>query len=504
MKNKLTFCLLLLTSLNFSCSDTNKKNQLIICLWTNPTTFDPRLATDAASQRIIENLFNSLVKKDQNSNLVPDLALSWETPDTNTYSFNLRKDVFFHNGGKFSSYDVKFTFESMLDSTFNSPFRAGYQNIKEIQTPDSFTVVFKLNKSYAPFLRDLTRGIVPSGAEQDFGNNPIGTGPFKFEDWQQDSQINLIANENYFSGKPKSENIQVRIIKEESTRVLSIETGQIDVLLNNFPEQYFDSFKKNTELKLTEKAGINYTYIALNFQNEFLKNKKVRQAIAYAINRPQMLKSLKNGHAKITNSFVPEKNFYFEPNIFKYDFNLETAKTLLDEAGFDTKENGFRFSLNYKATSSEESRQKAEILKSYLAKIGIDLKIESFEWATFFTNVKKGNFDLCSLTWVGVADEPDIHYLVFHTDSFPPNGANRGYFSNTKLDTLLELGRKTLDENKRKQVYSEVQKIVSEELPYISLWFDNNILVTNKKVSGFEIYDGGEWLSLGLTAKKTE
>ncbi|KAA3598433.1 MAG: ABC transporter substrate-binding protein [Calditrichaeota bacterium] len=505
MKIKQTLLLLILTLSAFSsCSEAKKENKISICLWTSPSTFDPRIATDAASQRIIENIFNSLVRKDERSNIVPDLALSWTTPNDKTFEFRLRKNIAFHNGEKFSAHDVKFTYESILDSTFNSPFRAAYGIIEEIQVPDSFKVIFKLKKTHAPFLRDLIRGIVPQSAKENFGQKPIGTGAFQLKEFIQDSKVTLLANENYFLGKPKTELVEARIIKEESTRILSLETGQIDILLNNFPEQYFQSFSQNSELKVTEQTGINYTYLAFNCRNEILKDSRVRQAIAFAINRPQLLKNLKNNHAKIAHSLVPESNFYFEPKVSKYDFNLEKASRLLDEAGFEPNEKGQRFTLVYKATSSEESRQKAEIIKNYLAKIGINLKIESYEWATFFTDIKKGNFDLCSLTWVGVADEPDLHHLVFHTESMPPNGANRGSYSNPKLDSLLTLGRTTLDEEKRKEAYSEAQKIVSEELPYLSLWFDNNILVTQKDIEGFEIYSGGEWYSLKNVYRKNE
>lgn len=487
-----------------SCSEPVQENKISICLWTSPSTFDPRVATDAASQRIIENIFNSLVRKDEKSNIVPDLALSWTTPNDKTFEFRLRKDVKFHDGKKFSAYDVKFTYESILDSSFNSPFRAAYGIIDEVQVADSFKVIFKLKKTHAPFLRDLIRGIVPQNADKNFGTKPNGTGAFKLKEFIQDSKVTLAANENYFLGKPKADLVEARIIKEESTRILSLETGQIDILLNNFPEQYFNSFSQNSELKVNEQTGINYTYLAFNCRNEILKNVKVRQAIAYAINREQLLKNLKSNHAKIAHSLVPESNFYFEPKVKKYDFDTETASKLLEEAGFPKNENGERFSLVYKATSSEESRQKAEIIKNYLSQIGINLKIESYEWATFFTDIKKGNFDLCSLTWVGVADEPDLHHLVFHTKSIPPNGANRGSYSNPKLDSLLTAGRTTLDEVKRKEIYSKVQKIVSYELPYLSLWFDNNILVTQKDIEGFEIYSGGEWYSLKNVYRKKE
>lgn len=505
MKIKTDLLLLFLTLFVVSsCSETTKENNISICLWTNPSTFDPRIATDAASQRIIENVFSSLVRKDEKSNIVPDLALSWATPNDKTFEFNLRKNVTFHSSQKFSAYDVKFTYESILDSTFNSPFRSAYGIIEEILIPDSFKVIFKLKKPHAPFLRDLIRGIVPQNARENFGQNPIGTGAFKLTEFIQDSKVKLTANQDYFLGKPKTDLVEVRIIKEESTRILSLETGQIDILLNNFPEQYFQSFSQNSELKILEQTGINYTYLAFNCRNEILKDKRVRQAIAFAINRPQLLKNLKNNHAKIAHSLIPESNFYFEPKVRKYDFNLKKASKLLDEAGFPPNDKGQRFTLNYKATSSEESRQKAEIIKNYLTEIGINLKIESYEWATFFTDIKRGNFDLCSLTWVGVADEPDLHHLVFHTESMPPNGANRGSYSNQILDSLLVLGRITLDKGKRKEIYSKVQKIVSEELPYLSLWFDNNILVTQKDIEGFEIYSGGEWSSLKDVYRKTK
>ncbi|MEJ2635881.1 MAG: ABC transporter substrate-binding protein [Calditrichia bacterium] len=270
--------------------------------------------------------------------------------------------------------------------------------------------------------------------------------------------------------------------------------------MNEFPLSFLPEFRKIPGLKVEMKTGSIYVYLGLNLRNQYLKSKKVRQAIAYAIDVESIISNLMEGIDKPANSLLYPGNWAYNPGLPFYSYDTVKAEQLLDEAGFpdpDGKGGAPRFTLVYKCTDKQLSRQKAQIIQQYLSEVGIAIDIRSYEWGTFFDDIQNGRFDMYSLTWVGVY-EPDMFFHLFHSSNIGV-GANRGGYSNPKVDYLIELAQRSMDINKRRQYYWQIQKILNDELPYISLWYETNVAVMNRDVFGFEIAPAAEWNSFRKT-----
>ncbi len=473
---------------------------LQVALFDNPTNLDPRTYSDVVSYKIIEQVFDFLVRPDSTGVPRPELATSWETPSDTVYLFHLRKGVRFHDGSLLSAYDVAYTFRSVLDPALKAPLRKSLEVIKAITVLDSFRIKFTLAHPHAPFLSNLEVGIVPRHLAEphpeQFKQHPVGSGPFQFVRWEPDALVVLKRNPYYWRGRPGLSEIQMKIIPEATTRVLALENGEVDFLMNNFPERYLPRLRANPRLKVLTRTGSNYVYIGLNLRNPYLKKLAVRQALAYAINVPEMISSLTAGlHTRATSLLYPG-NWAHNPNLQPYPYDPEKARALLNRAGYPDPDGdgpAVRFTLTYKCTDKLQSRQKAQVIQQYLGRVGIGVKIQSYEWGTFFDDVQHGRFDLYSLTWVGVY-EPDIYYRLFHSSSIG-TGANRGAYRNPVVDRLLEQAQQILELNKRKALYWKVQEILHRELPYISLWYETNVAVMDRRLAGFELYPAGEWKS---------
>jgi len=495
----ITFLLILFPS-GCSRKQLTNNNTLIIAIESNPTNLDPRFSMDAVSSKITRLIFNGLLRRNENMELISDLAERWEMQNDVTYMFYIEKGIKFHDGIELTSKDVKYTYESMLDPAAKSPKRGGYDRIKEIKIPDDYTVIFILKEPFAPFLDNMTLGIIPEHIAKeggsDFSGHPVGTGPFIFKEWTQDERVILSANSNHFEGSPKINGVIYKIIPDETIRVLELEKGDVQLFMNPITPDILPRFEKNPELKVIKKTGTNYSYIGFNLNDPILKNLKVRQAIAYAIDRDGICKYILKGLAKKTDGILTQYNWAYEPDLKNYDYNPELSKKLLDEAGYlVSKEKGMRFKLTFKTSQNELRKRIAEVFQEQLRKIGIEMEIRTYEWGTFFSDIKSGNFQAFSLTWVGISD-PDIFHYMFHSSSFPPDGANRVRYSNPEIDNLLEQGRVTLQQEKRKEIYSKIQKTISDELPYINLWHSVNVAVMKKNIEGFVLYPDEDMVSL--------
>jgi peptide/nickel transport system substrate-binding protein len=478
------------------------ENTVTLALESDPTNIDPRFGTDVNSARVYQIVCNGLIRKDQQSNLIPDLAERWETPDDKTYVFYLRKGVKFQDGTEFTAEDVKYTIESILSPEMKSPKAAAFQKVKSIEILDPYTIKFTLSETFSPFLIEMTQQIIPKkAAEAQEGNKftrqLIGTGPFKFVEWQHDSQVVFEANPDYFGGAPKVNRVVFKIIPDETVRTLELQQGGVDLVQNALSPDMLPVVEKQG-LKVVTQESIIINYLAFNLEDQILKNVKVRQALAYAIDRQIIVDNLLKGHATLATGLLSPANWAYESNVQTYTYNIEKAKTLLDEAGYpDPDSDGpeARFKLVYKTSTDTLRRQIGEVLQDQLKKVGIEIEIQSFEWAKFYEDLKSGNFQIVTSNWVGVT-EPDMFYSVFHSKMAPPNGRNRGRYVNPRIDELTVKGQLVLDGQERKKVYSEIQKILAEDLPYIYLWYPHNVIVMSKRVQGFTPYPDGDFVSL--------
>lgn len=504
LKAVLLFFLTCINLFTPGCSNKSHKDQniLIVGMENSPSNLDPRFALDLASSQIIQLIFNSLLRKDINGNLIPELAQGWEIINNSEYIIHLKKGVRFHDGSEMTSSDVKFTFDFVLNPENQSPKRGGLAKLKKIELIDKYTVKFVLKEVFAPFLSNLLLPIVPKSIAEKEGKNftkkLIGTGPFKFHSFDVDNEIVLLANKDYFGGAPELDGVKFKIIPDETVRVLELEKRNVHLVQNSISPDILPRLLKNSRLKIIKKPGTNYSYIGFNLEDPVLKNRLVREAIALGIDRDKIIKFILKGLATKALFMLSPFNWAYEPMLKSYNYDPQKAKKLLDKAGYiDPDGDGpkHRFTLTYKTSQNELRKLIAEVFQEQLLKIGIYISIRNHEWGTFFSDIKSGNFQIYSLTWVGIND-PDIFHYIFHSESFPPKGANRGRYLNGEIDELIDRGRKEINSEARKKIYSLIQKKLAEEIPYVSLWFGTNVAIMQKEVHGFQLYPDESLYSL--------
>jgi peptide/nickel transport system substrate-binding protein len=488
-------CLLWLIFFLASCTTqiSAAPDVITIALDQPPTNLDPRIGVDASSERFGQIIFSSLVRKDEHSGIQPDLATSWDNPDPKTYIFHLRHGVQFHDGRPLTSKDVVFTFQSILDRSVQTPKLGTYDRIESIEAPDPYTVVFRLKDVFAPFLWNLDAGaigIIPDGSGPDFSRHPIGSGPFVFDHYIQDQEVVLKRNENYFERKADAPILKFKIIPEAVVAALELRKGSVDIALNVLTPDMDDTVKKDNNLNVLQAEGTNYQYIAFNLTDPIFSDLDVRQAIAYAIDTNSIIKYLWRGEARPATGVLPPENWAYEPNVKTYPHDVQRARQLLKERRHQN------LSFTYRTTNDDISRLMASAFQQQLRDAGITMDIRSTESATFFADIVAGNFQMYSARWVGGTDDPDFFNLVFHSRMMPMKGANRGHYSNPRIDELIEFGRRNLNIEKRKEAYQEIQRIVAEDLPYVSLFYRDNVCVYNKRIEGVKIYPDANWTYL--------
>jgi len=497
------FLTMMLTLLISACNSGGiPPDTVVIGIESEPTNLDPRLATDANSSRINGLIYSGLLRQDENGLIQPDLAVNWETPDPGTYLFHLREGVRFHDGTVLTSRDVKYTFESILDPALGSPHKSTFEQIERIETPDDKTIRFVLREPFAPFLLSMTMGIVlaqsASAQGADFAKAPVGTGPFRLAKRNTGESYDLSANPDYFEGAPKLSRVIFRVVPDNTVRFLELQKGTLNLVVNGIELDYIPLVNKDPRLKLMTGPGVNYSYIGFNLTDPLLKKQKVREAIAHAVDRDSIIRHLLKEMAHPATGLLSPMNWAYYGEVKTFEYSPQKSRELLDQAGYPDPDGGgpgMRFTLSYKTSQDEQGKRIAAALQQQLKEVGIEVTIRSYEWGTFYGDIKSGNFQLYSLSWVGVTD-PDIYDYIFHSKNFPPAGANRGRYANPEVNALLERARRTLDLSRRKAYYRKVQEILAADLPYVSLWHYDNVAVIRKNVEGFVLNPRGDLYSL--------
>ncbi|MBI4042501.1 MAG: ABC transporter substrate-binding protein [Deltaproteobacteria bacterium] len=477
-----------------------------------PHHLDPRFATDAYSQRIGELLYSSLVRVDGAGQIVPDLAERWEGVGAREFTFVLRQNVSFHNDAPFSADDVQYTFKTLLDEKYNSPLRAAFQDISEIDSISQYTIKFTLRQPNAAFLTSLAAArIVPKCRTCEAGEDWVksgepapGTGPYLLK--MRDSQeIRLEGFPNYFGGAPRQKEIIFRIVRDDNTRFLKFKVGEVDFLQNALPAHYVLQLKEENRYRFQTVPGTNYEYLGFNMSNPLLKDRRLRQAIAYGIDRDAIMQHVYKGMATLSTGLLPPNNPYYNAQVVRYLHNPERARKLLDEAGFkdpDGKGPKPRLTLSLLTSTNNDTVQIARIIRHQLQQIGIEVTQESREWGTFFSDIQQGKFQLFVMRWVGITD-PDLYHDIFHSAQLPP-GRNRGRYANPDIDRLVEMGRQEGDPKKRKPIYDRIQAIVSEDLPYVSLWHVQNVVLSQPHIENFEPASTGSFFALASVSTRRQ
>jgi ABC-type transport system substrate-binding protein len=462
-----------------------------------PASLDPRIGSDAPSERINSLLYSSLLQRDPQMNVHGELAERWEVPDPLTYVFHLRAGVRFHDGRPLTSADVKFTFDSILSGAIPTPKAAGFRVIRAIETPDPATVIFRLSEPFASLLWNLTRPsmcIVPSGAGMGLGAHPIGSGPFRFVSARQDESVVVERNSDYFGAPPAIERVDFRIVPEAIVRALELRKGAADLEVSSLTPDMVTVMRKDSAVEITEAPGTNLAYVAMNFDDPVLARREVRQALASATDRESIVRYLYRGLARLADSLLPPESWAYNGNVAHYPYDPARAEQLLDAAGFPRNPalGGMRVHLTLKTSTDETARVLGAALQEQWRRVGVDLELRSLETATFFADIGNGSFQMYTLRWIGGNNDPDI-FEVFNSRRMPPDGANRGHYRNPRYDALLAQARAETDREKRRRLLAEVQKIIAEDLPYLNLWYLDNVSVHRKRVANVRLEPTGSY-----------
>ncbi|MGC1870020.1 MAG: ABC transporter substrate-binding protein [Acidobacteriaceae bacterium] len=474
-------------------------NTVTIAIESSPTNLDPRIGVDAQSERIDELIFDSLVKKDAHFNLQPDLATSWDTPNPLTYIFHLRAGVKFQNGQPLTARDVKWTLDSMRDHSILTSKYQAYRNVASIDAPDSQTIVIHMKQPDAALLWNLSDGalgIVPYGSGSNFQQHPIGTGPFRLVRQELDKEVVLERNPLSWQTVPKISRLRFEVVPDEMTRALALRKGSADIASNALSPDMIWSMRNDKNLSVADSPGTIVQYLTFNLRDPYLRDARVRQAIAYAVNRPLIISTLLRGMARPADSLLPPNHWAYTDDVAHYDYNPQRAKQLLDDAGYKCGPDGLRFHLTMKTSNDGGARELAMTLQQQLRAVGIALDVRSFEFATFYSDISHGSFGMYSLRWIGGNEDPDIFHYAFASASVPPHGANRGDYSNAQVDQWLQVAASESDQAKRRILYVQVQQILAKEMPTLPLWFLDSVVIYNRRISGVESSPSGNFYFL--------
>jgi peptide/nickel transport system substrate-binding protein len=463
-----------------------------------PSSLDPRLGSDESSRRAHQLIYNSLLRYDVHGNPVADLAERWEHPDPLHYIFHLRKGVRFHRGGLLTSEDVRYTIESILRDEVASFRKGDFQVIAKVLSPDPLTVVFVLKEPFTPFLANLSLGIVPRGAGPEAARHPDGTGPFRFVSERRDQDLMLEANNAYFRGAPSVRRLRLKVVPEAVSRQLELLKGSVDLVVNDLTPDQVQTLRRSPDLVVQSSPSNSSTYLGFNLEDAILKDVRVRQAIAYALDREKIIRILLRGLARPSTGLLPPDNWAYEPKVRVYEQDLTQSRSLLDASGHpdpDGEGPTPRFTLTYKTTTNELAKEQANVFQEQLRRVGIDLEIRSFEWGTFYDDIKAGRFQIFSLLWTQLMD-PDVLRMRFGSAYFPPVGFNRVRYVNAEVDRLLAAGSRAQDLAERKKDYRRIQQILAEDLPYVNLWHKANVAVYRARVQGFTLTPAADFYVL--------
>lgn len=490
MSKRSCFCSLLAVVLLTGCSSKPDPNTAVMLIESSPVNLDTRIGADAQSERIDMLIFDSLVKRDASYEVQPWLAKSWEQPDPVTYIFHLRPGVRFHNGQLLTSADVKWSIDSMRNGTIITAKSGSFIQVDRVEAPDPLTCIVRLKKP-DPFLlwnlSDGALGIVPAGSGKSFWQHPIGTGAYKFVSQQQDKEVLLERNEDSWQPKPSIQRIRFNVVPDDITRELELQKGSADVEINALEPDTIEALRSNRQLAIQSSPGTIVNYINLNLRDPYLKDVRVRQAVAFAIDRPLILDTIWRGQARLADDLLPPGHWARTEDIARYPYNPAKANAILDAAGYRRGPDGIRFHLQMKISNANNpTRLMALVVQQELRAIGIAMEVRIYEFGTFYADVTKGAFSMYALRWVGGNNSPDIFRLAYTTASLPPHGANRGHYINAKLDQLMADAAATTNRDEGRADYVKVQQIVAEDVPTITLWYQDNVIVHSHRIQNIE------------------
>src|SRR5574344_1064808 len=465
-----------------------KASTLTLSMSSSPARLNPILANDSASSEISDWLFNGLFKYDKDGNVITEIASSYQFVTPTKLIINLRRDVLWHDKVKLSSKDVVFTYEKIIDPKVFNSIKSNFSEVLSVKALDDFTVEVIYKKPYFKALETWMVGLLPYHILKDekdlmtssFNKNPIGTGSYKLKEFKTAQDIELVANDDFFEGRPKIDKILYKFIPDPNTSFLYLKQKKLDIggLTPMQVNRQIDSGFKDS-FEVLNRASFGFTYLGFNLENPKFQDIRVRQALSLAINRQELVDILFFGYARVCNGpFMPD-SFAYNEEIKETKQDLEKAKKLLKEAGYDEK-NPLVFEL-ITNTGNDIRVNTAQILQYQLAKVGVNMKIRVMEWQAFLnTVVNPRKFETILLGW-SLALMPDA-YPLWHSNSSKLGGFNLVNYKNEKVDELIEKGSGTINKDELSLIYKEIFKIVANDLPYLFLYIPDGITAINKKI----------------------
>ena len=453
-------------------------SEIVFAISQAPLNLDPRYATDAASERLNRLLYQSLVDFDDHTKPVASVA-SWQQLSPLSYRFTLseKRRPFYYPAStghkakarKLTAYDVKATYDS-ITALSDSPHSAEFSNMKNIVVANERTVLFYLNAPDRHFPAKLLLGILPAElveSQHDFARLPVGSGPLVLLDSQNKWRLQRLDD---------GQLISLIEVKDPTVRMLKLLHAEVDLIQGDLPPESVRYLQAKPGLTVKTAVGVNFSYLGLNTQDPQLKKLKVRQALAHAIDRQAIIDKAMLQHSRLGGAILPPEHYAQQQILPAYAYDPALAKRLLQEAGVSLP-----LKLVYKTSTDAQRLRLATIMQAQMRLAGIDLEIRSLDWATFFAEIKQGNFQLYGLTWVGVKT-PEIYAQAFASDSVPPKGFNRGRYQDAELDRLL-----STDD------WQAVTQRVHQQLPYIPLWYEGQFAAMQKGIQNYSPKADGNW-----------
>ena len=479
------------------------RNTLTLVLSAGPASLDPRIAGDATGVRLVNLIFTSLMRVGSDLELMPDAAESWHLQG-HTYTFKLKSGISFANGRPLTTDDLEFSFHEFIKSGTgkDSTFLSIDKTEVKYDAADRWVKIHFKNYS-ASLLRDLIRVKFLPHAETltlgaDFATHPLGSGPFAFE-YQDHATIVLRAREDHPYIKPQMKKVIFKIVRDDNTRLFKLLTGEIDIAQQELPPSKIVTITKNPSFEVVNRPGLSVSYLIFNLRDPVFAHPDFRRALDQAIDRESIVKYKLLGMAVPASSLLAPGNRYHNFAIQPTSFDPSSAAKLLRSLpGLEGQELVLKTSNNPAAI--ENGRVVANQWNRVLNPFKAHVRTQSYEWGTYYGDIQRGNFQVALMRWTGTLD-PNLYRNCFYSTELPPDGKNRGYYKNSKLDPLLDQGLLTPDEKERKKIYDQVQKIVSADRPMLPLWYENEVTVFNRRVKNYEPSLYGDYFALTKVTK---
>ncbi len=471
-------------------------NTVTVLIENSPTNLDPRVGTDASSERIDALLFDALVRRTANFEVGPEIATGWETPDPLTYVFHLRTGVRFADGHPLTSRDVKWSLDTSFNGSIASVKSASFRTWKSVDAPDATTIVVHLKKPDPGLLLNVCDGVfgvIPYGSGRDFSRHPLGSGPFRLVSQEQDKEVTVARNPLYWRTPPALDGVRFAVVPDAITRALELQKGSADVAVNALPIDVLPSLARERNLRVQSAPGTNVYYLIFNLRDRYLRDVRVRTAIAEAVDRPLIISTLYDGRARLADSVLPPEHWAYVHTAAPRPFDPAAANALLDSAGYRRGKDGVRFHIVMKSSTDESNRLLGAVLQSQLSQVGIAVDLRSYEFATFYADITKGAFAMAPSRWIGGNEAPEIFKYAYSSASMPPHGANRGFYQNAVVNSLLADADASADRARQTQDYGAIQQQLAVDLPVLNLWYANTVAVMNKRLGPVELSPSGSF-----------